>query len=55
MTHDELREELQGLADSTDEHVTADNAVVVLELLVERIEQEGLGPEPHVAEEADRG
>ncbi|WP_186329339.1 hypothetical protein [Agrococcus jejuensis] len=44
MTHDELRDEMQGFADSTDAHVTAEDVLVALGQLLERIEREGLGP-----------
>lgn len=42
MTHDELRQELQDFADSTDEHIETEDAVRALGELVERIRAEGL-------------
>lgn len=42
MTRDEYLDELRGLVDSFDDHVTGGDVVIVLELLAERIDTEGL-------------
>jgi len=41
MTRDEYVQELQDLADSTDDHVTAEDALVALVALAERVKSEG--------------
>lgn len=47
MTRDEYIEECEGLVDSFDEHVTTEDVVRTLRMIADRVEAEGLEPEPH--------
>lgn len=46
MTRTEYIEECEGLIDSFDEHVAAEDVARTLRMIADRVEAEGLDPEP---------